>query len=84
MSLGQNEVPIISVAMPVYNGEKYLVEAIDSILAQTFTNFEFIIIDDGSTDDSLRVLREYQKRDARIRLITRENRNLATTLNDII
>lgn len=77
-------VPVISVAMPVYNGEKYLAEAIDSILAQTFTDFELIIIDDGSTDNSLQVLREYQQRDARICLIARENRNLATTLNDII
>ena len=70
--------------MPVYNGERYLPEALDSILAQTYTNFEFIIIDDGSTDGSLNVLQQYQKRDARIRLISRENRNLATTLNDII
>lgn len=77
-------VPIISVAMPVYNGERYLADAIDSILAQTFSNFELIIIDDGSTDGSLQILQRYQKRDARIRLIARENRNLATTLNDII
>ena len=77
-------IPVISVAMPVYNGERYLAEAIDSILAQTFADFELIIIDDGSTDNSLLVLREYQKRDSRIRLIARENRNLATTLNDII
>lgn len=76
--------PVISVAMPVYNGERYLAEAIDSILSQTFADFELIIIDDGSTDNSLQVLREYQKRDARIRLIARENRDLATTLNDII
>jgi glycosyltransferase involved in cell wall biosynthesis len=76
--------PVISVAMPVYNGERYLSEALESILAQTYTNFEFIIIDDGSTDSSLKVLQQYQKRDARIRLISRENRNLATTLNDII
>lgn len=76
--------PLISVAMPVYNGESHLVEAIDSILSQKFTNFEFIIIDDGSTDNSLKILREYQQRYARIRLIARENRNLATTLNDII
>lgn len=80
----EDSAPIISVAMPVYNGEKYLAEAIDSILTQTFTDFELIIIDDGSTDNSIQVLREYQNRDPRIRLIARENRNLATTLNDII
>jgi glycosyltransferase involved in cell wall biosynthesis len=76
--------PAVSVAMPVYNGAAHLSESIESILAQTFDDFELIIIDDGSADDSLRVLREYEKRDQRIRLVSRENRNLATTLNDII
>lgn len=84
VTLGEAIRPLISVAMPVYNGERYLAEAIDSILAQTYNNFELIIIDDGSTDNSLQVLRGYEKRDARIRLVARENRNLATTLNDII
>ena len=82
--LSESAMPLISVAMPVYNGEAHLAEALESILAQTYTNFELIIIDDGSTDNSLQVLLQYQKRDIRIRLITRENRNLATTLNDII
>ncbi len=76
--------PLLSVVMPVYNGEKYLAEAIDSILAQTFNDFEIIMIDDGSTDGSLSILRQYEARDARIKLISRENRNLATTLNDSI
>lgn len=76
--------PLVSVVMPVYNGEQYLAEAIDSILGQTFTNFELIIIDDGSTDNSLDVLNKYPGLDARVRLIARENRNLATTLNDLI
>ena len=82
--VGKNIAPTISVAMPVYNGGRYLAEAIDSILAQTFSDFELIIIDDGSTDDSLQVLREYEQRDPRIRLIAQENKNLATTLNDIV
>jgi glycosyltransferase involved in cell wall biosynthesis len=77
-----DSIPAISVVLPVYNGEKYLAEAIDSVLAQTFSDFELIIIDDGSTDGSLRILQEYQKRDKRIRLVSRENRDLATTLND--
>lgn len=79
-----NAVPVISVVLPIYNGEKYLAKAIDSILAQTFTDFEFIIIDDGSTDGSLALLKQYQRRDGRIRLVSRENRNLATTLNDLV
>lgn len=76
--------PLISVAMPVYNGAAHLAEAIESVLAQSCADFELIIIDDGSTDDSLQLLRAFEQKDSRIRLISRENRNLATTLNDII
>jgi glycosyltransferase involved in cell wall biosynthesis len=81
---GGSPTPLITVAMPIHNGDAFLAKAIDSILGQTFSDFELIIIDDGSTDNSLQILREYQKCDARIRLIARENRNLANTLNDII
>jgi hypothetical protein len=83
-SLIKSNAPLVSVAMPVYNGEKYLAEAIDSVLQQTFKDFELIIIDDGSTDGSLEILKTYQKLDSRIILISRENRNLTTTLNEII
>ena len=51
--------PLITVLMPVYNGFKYLDEAMKSILNQTFQNFEFIIIDDGSTDDSVKIIKSY-------------------------
>ena len=53
------EKPLITVLMPVYNGEKYLSEAIDSILNQTFSNFEFLIINDGSTDESENIILSY-------------------------
>lgn len=76
--------PLVSVVLPVYNGEKYLAEAIDSVLAQTFGDFELIMIDDGSTDGSQQILREYERGDPRVRVIVRENRGLATTLNDSI
>lgn len=76
--------PLISVVLPVYNGEKYLAGAIDSILAQSFANFELIMIDDGSADGSQQILSEYERRDPRVRVIVRENRGLATTLNDSI
>jgi|GEM_PF-45512 len=76
--------PIISVVLPVYNGEKYLKEAIDSVLAQTFADFELIMLDDGSKDDSLLIMKEYELRDSRVRVITRENRGLPATLNDLI
>lgn len=66
--------------MSVYNGDKYLHEAIDSILNQTFKDFEFIIINDGSTDKSLKIIHSYN--DGRIVLINQENAGLANALNN--
>jgi glycosyltransferase involved in cell wall biosynthesis len=76
------EIPAVSVVMSVHNTEKYLREAVDSILNQTFRNFEFIIIDDGSTDNSKEILEEYAAKDRRIRLISRENRGIPKSLNE--
>ena len=61
--------PLVSVVMPVFNGEKFLVEAIESILSQTFTDFELIIVDDGSTDGSADIIRAYAEQDSRIRFV---------------
>ena len=58
--------PKVSVIMPNYNWEKYIAEAIESILNQSFTDFEFIIIDDWSTDNSSDIIQEYAKKDKRI------------------
>lgn len=74
--------PSITVLMPVYNGELYLAQAIESILDQTFADFEFIIINDGSTDRSLEILQNYAQKDNRIRLISRDNAGLIKTLNE--
>ncbi len=75
--------PKISVIMSVYNGERYLRDAIDSILQQTFTDFEFIIVDDASTDSSLSIIRGYP--DSRIRVIANgENIGLTRSLNKAI
>src|SRR4051794_24772902 len=74
--------PPISVLLAVYNGGRYLRAAVDSILTQTFTDFEFIIIDDGSTDGSLATLREFAQRDPRINLVSRPNKGLTVTLNE--
>jgi glycosyltransferase involved in cell wall biosynthesis len=71
-----------SVVMSVYNSEQYLSESIKSILEQTFTAFEFIIINDGSTDESLDIIQKYMKKDARIVLINRENKGLPYSLNE--
>ena len=70
--------PKISVIMSVYNGEKYLREAIESILAQTFTDFEFIIVNDGSTDNSLEIMQSYD--DKRIKIINNE-KNIGLTMS---
>ncbi len=77
-------VATISVIMSVYNASRYLAPAIESILAQTYTNFEFLIINDGSTDNSLQILRDYAATDSRIRLISRENRGMARSGNELI
>ena len=74
--------PPITVLLAVYNGQKYLRSAIESVLTQTFNHFEFLIIDDGSTDKTLDILREYARVDGRIRLITRPNKGLTITLNE--
>jgi glycosyltransferase involved in cell wall biosynthesis len=74
--------PPLSVLMPVYNAEKFLAKALESILNQTFTDFEFIIINDGSADRSLQILQRHAQQDNRIRLINRENRGLVNTLNE--
>ncbi len=74
--------PLISVVMSVYNSEKYLSEAIESILNQTYTNFEFIIVNDGSTDSSFDIIQKYAKNDERIVLISRENKGLPFSLNE--
>jgi glycosyltransferase involved in cell wall biosynthesis len=73
---------LVSVIMPVYNGEAYLKEAIDSILGQTYDNFEFIIINDGSTDKTAAIIQEYN--DVRIRYYEQANQGLAATLNRCI
>lgn len=74
--------PLVSVLMPVYNGQAYLEGAIDSILAQTLSDFEFVIIDDGSTDDTANILNRYEAADHRIRLHrNRENMGIIRSLN---
>lgn len=74
----------LAVVMPVYNAGPYLAAAVESILNQTYSDFEFIIIDDGSTDDSLALLQEYASKDTRIKLISRENRGLVASRNELL
>lgn len=73
--------PKISVIVPVYNTEKYLHRCIDSILAQTFTDFELLLIDDGSKDSSGTICDEYAAKDARVRVFHKENGGVSSARN---
>lgn len=75
---------LISVVLPVYNGGEYLKYAIESILNQSLKDFELIIINDGSSDDSLKTINHYAYNDDRIVVINRENKGLIYTLNEAI
>ena len=72
--------PIVSIGMPVYNGERFIREALDSLLAQTFTGFELIISDNASTDATESICRNYAEQDSRIHYI-RQRKNLGALLN---
>ena len=73
--------PSISVLLPVYNGDRWLNESIESVLSQTFVDFELLIIDDGSNDSSLSIIKEYALLDPRVRYLEQENQGLVYTLN---
>ncbi|MEX0713590.1 MAG: glycosyltransferase [Pirellulales bacterium] len=76
--------PRISVLMPVYNAERYVAQAVESILTQSYPNFELIIIDDGSTDSSPAILNHAAGRDSRIRLTSRPNTGYVRALNEAL
>src|SRR3990172_5385939 len=75
---------MVSVLMPFYNAERYVGEAIESILCQTFKEFELVAIDDGSTDRSLEVVRGYACRDTRIRCFSSAHKGIAATRNETL
>lgn len=74
----------VSVVMSVYNDSSHLKEAVDSILGQTYSDFEFLIADDGSTDSSDKILDEYATKDARVKVFHQKNIGLTKTLNNLI
>ncbi|WP_410072600.1 glycosyltransferase family 2 protein [Anaerostipes sp.] len=71
----------LSVIMPVYNGEQYLNYSIQSVLNQTYKDYELILVDDGSTDHSLEICEKYQSKDKRIRVISQENKGISGARN---
>ena len=73
--------PLFSIVIPVYNVEPYLKECLDSVLAQTCSNFEAVCVNDGSTDGSLAILEDYAASDSRIRIITQPNGGLSAARN---
>lgn len=79
--VSQNVGPLVSIIMPLYNAEKYLSSAIESILHQTYFNFELIIIDDGSSDGSAEICKEYVPKDSRVRYYFEENSGICAARN---
>lgn len=73
--------PKVSVIIPVYNAEKTLHRCVDSVLAQTFTNFELILINDGSIDDSKKICDDYAKKDSRVVIIHKRNGGVSSARN---
>ena len=78
--LRKEELPQISIGMPIYNGEQFLHQRLESILSQTFTDFELIISDNASTDSTGKICEEYARKDHRIRYI-RQEKNIGALLN---
>lgn len=76
-----NQVPLVSIIVPVYNAEKYLNRCIDSILSQTMTDFELLLIDDGSKDNSGRICDEYSEKNARVRVFHKPNGGVSSARN---
>ncbi|WP_288735322.1 glycosyltransferase family 2 protein [uncultured Phocaeicola sp.] len=73
--------PFLSIIVPVYNVESYLHDSLNSLLNQTFPDYEVICVNDGSTDNSLNILEEFSKKDTRIKVISQENKGLSATRN---
>jgi Glycosyltransferases involved in cell wall biogenesis len=76
-----NEIPLVSIVVPIYNSASYLPRCLDSILKQTYTNWECILINDGSTDNSSEIAQNYVARDSRFSLYSQENRGLSAARN---
>ena len=81
----KSSMPLLTVLMPVYNADKFLAESISSILKQTYSDFELLILDDGSTDNSLKIIKAYAKEDKRIKiLVNKTNQKQAKCRNRLL
>jgi glycosyltransferase involved in cell wall biosynthesis len=80
-----NQNLLISIFVPVFNGEKYLVQTLKSIQEQTYTNLEILLVDDSSTDESLKILNQFAKEDSRFNVFVKENGGMvAKSMNFIL
>ena len=79
--MNTREQPLISVIVPVYKAEKYLPACLDSLLAQTYQNFELLLVDDGSPDKCWEILQQYAAQDARVRIFRKENGGVSSARN---
>ena len=73
--------PLVSIIVPVYNGEAYLERCVDSILGQQYEQIELILVNDGSTDNSLDICRRYARQDKRVRVIDKVNSGVSDSRN---
>ncbi len=72
---------VVTIVLPAYNASEYLAETIKSVINQTYTDFELLVIDDGSTDDTADIVRDFGKQDSRVRLISQENQGVSVARN---
>ena len=76
-----NNTPLISIVMPVYNAARFLYPCLNSVLAQTYKNWELLVVDDGSTDDSKKIIQEFAAKEHRIQLIAKANEGVSIARN---
>ena len=76
--------PFFSIGVPIYNTEKYMARCLDSILNQSFTDFEIICVDDGGSDNSIPIVREYAAKDSRVKIVSKANGGLPAARNTAI
>lgn len=78
------DLPLVSIIIPSFNHEKFVGATIESVLEQTYPCIELIVIDDGSSDDTLKVVRKYEQSSHGMRVIAQENQGLSQTLNNAL
>src|SRR4051812_8129426 len=81
MEVMMNSDPTVTIIMPAYNAERYLAQTLESVLRQTFVDFEVIVVDDGSADRTAEVAQQFVQRDARVRLIRQPNQRVSVARN---